>query len=305
MKSTATSPARKQDQKDDPTAPVYPRYNPEIEAEFLTDPHLLTYYGARQYNVATLNYAIKEIAEGRKLAAIFKGVLPGVVRETAIKSVQDHAEREKYVGAANVGRIGQSVYEAQFGPDHAARYFENAPASNEMVRRVFDPHGSPIDTLRAMADELPDFNGASLLRLERGITFAGLIRYLENGASILPHVDNVGWDLANSLASQQIDIQIAWNAMIDAADDGGVVTVFDRRLSWTEYEAFREEPPNAYALKPEALPRRKVSFRPEAGDIFIFNASLPHAVSETSGRTRYTLSCFIGIDRQRHNHIFS
>jgi len=272
------------------------------DARIHEDPHCLTYY---RYNVENLDKAIKEIAEGRKLAAVFKGVLPKELLEAAVKNLENHQEKELYEGAEAVGRIGASLYENQFGPDREARYFEKAAASREAARSVFKPFGSPIDTLRAMCDELPSFNGANLLRLKSGTAFIGLMRYLDDGARIFPHTDNAAWDMPGCIVCQQIECQIAFNAHLQAASEGGQVTVYGRRPNKVEYDAYREDAPNAYALKEAFLPMRSVTIYPEAGDIVLFNASLPHEVAETSGATRYTASCFIGIDRERGIKLFS
>ena len=102
-----------------------------------------------------------------------------------------------------------------------------------------------------------------------------------------------------------MSLQVAFNGMIQAPSSGGAVTIYNRRPSKVEYDAYREAEPNQYALKKEFLPLRSVTIEPEAGDIYLFNASLPHEVSETAGDTRYTISGFIGVDNQRKIWLFS
>ena len=273
-----------------------------LDGKIHEDPHCITF---STYNVKNLNIALKEISEGRKLAAVFKQALPKAMLDAAIKNLDTHHEKELYEGADAVGRIGASLYENQFGKDRKHRYFKNAAKSIETSREIFAPFGSPVDTLRAMTDDLPSFKGSNLLRLKRGTAFVGLIRYLDSGAKIWPHTDNISWDMPNSIQCQQIECQIAWNAHIQAADKGGQVTVYSRRPSKVEYDAYRQDEPNSYALRDEFLPTRSVTIYPEAGDIVLFNASLPHEVGETNGATRYTASAFIGIDRDRGLKLFS
>jgi len=179
------------------------------DARVHEDPHCLTFYS---YTVETLDKAVKEIAEGRKLAAVFKKVLPAEMLAVSVTNLESHQAKELYEGAEAVGRIGASLYENQFGPDRETRYFAQAAACREEARAVFKPYGSPIDTLRAMCDELPSFRGANLLRLKSGTAFIGLMRYLDDGARILPHTDVAGWDMPHSLLCQQIECQIAFNA---------------------------------------------------------------------------------------------
>ena len=272
------------------------------EGKIYEDPNSLTFY---DYSIESLDKALVEMAEGRKLAAVFKRVVPESLRKAVVQNLENHQAKEHYEGAELVGRIGMSLYETQFNPDLLIKYFETAASNREMARAVFRPFGSPVDTLRAMCDELPSFCGANLLRLRYGTAFVGLIRYLDEGGEILPHTDNPAWDVPESLKCQQIETSIAWNLHLQAASEGGEVTVYGRRPTKLEYDAYRREAPNSYALKDEFLPRRSVTIRPEAGDIVLFNASLPHRVNKTSGETRFTKTCFIGIDRERHLHLFS
>lgn len=259
----------------------------------------------QNYNLETLGKGLIEIAEGRKLAALYENVLSPSMLQASVRNLETHQRKELYEGADCVGRIGNSLYETQFGPEHREQYFAKALESSEAARDVFYPYASPIDQLRTMCDELPSFEGANLLRVEDGIGFAGLIRYLDNGARILPHTDNAAWDMPDSLICQQIDVQIAFNAHLQAATTGGEVTVYGRRPSKAEYDAYREDTPNQYAIKPDVFRTRSVTIHPKAGDLVLFNASLPHEVAETTGDTRYTSSCFIGINRDRKITLFS
>jgi hypothetical protein len=268
----------------------------------IENPHCLTFY---DYNVETLDKGTKELVEGRKIAAIYKNAISSDLRNAAIKNLEHHHAKQLYEGADGIGRIGSSLYENQFGPDRKAKYFEDAAASREMSRNVFGQYGSPVDTLRALCDELPSFNGAGILRLKRGTAFAGLIRYLDSGASILPHTDNVSWDMPDSIICNQIECQIAFNAHLQSASEGGEITIYSRRPTKIEYDAYRMPAPNVYAISEAFLPAPSVTVRAEAGDIVLFNASLPHSVAETKGSTRYTVSCFLGVDRKRFIHLFS
>lgn len=274
------------------------RYDPRIHE----DPHCLTMH---TYNVENLNKALVEISEGRKMAAVFKKVISKEVLSSAIASLDQHHEKEVYDGAEDVGRIGRSLYENQMTEDGEAVYFDKAAKSRETARRIFHPYQSPIDQLRAYCDELPSFNGANLLRIDGRPCFVGLTRYLDDGASILPHTDVAGWDMPESMECQHLECQIAFNVHLQAATTGGEVTVYGRRPTKVEYDAYREAAPNQYALKEAFLPTRSVTIKAEAGDIVLFNASLPHEVSKTSGATRYTASCFIGVDRARRLKLFS
>ena len=255
-------------------------------------------------NAKNLEGALSDLAANRLLAVVFKGAIKQSVCEAAVSRLIDHKDKETYAGAESVGRIGPTLYENQFGFE--AKYWNDAPRIREEVRNIFDPHGSPIDQLQAMCDSLPSFKGANILRVDEQVASVGVMRYLDDGAEILPHTDMASWDMPKSLECQQVDLQVAVNVYLAMPEKGGEVTVYNKRFSKLEYDANRRAAPNEYALREDALPEETVTIRPEVGDLVLFNASLPHRVGATEGTTtRYTMSCFIGICRDRSIAIFS
>lgn len=256
-------------------------------------------------NADALAAALNDLAEHRTIATVFKTVLSPDVCAAAVANLQDHHRKETYEGAKQVGRIGKSLYETQFGTEHAQAYWQNAEADRAIVRAVFSPYAAPMDVLQVMCDGLPGFHGARLLRIAGNPAFVGLLRYLDNGGEILPHTDVAPWDVPGSLECQQVDCQIAANFYLNMPEIGGEVTIYDQRVSKLEYDANRRPAPDRYALTDAFLTGDSVTIKPEVGDLVLFNANLPHRVSATSGETRYTSSSFIGVCRDRSLVFFS
>lgn len=258
-----------------------------------------------EYRPETLADALDCIRRGEIVAAIFKNAVPPVVCAAAARRIDAYAEKEHYEGAAGVGRIGTSLYETQFGPDQLVDYFRTAEAQLEISRSMFPPGRYPLDEMRLWLDDVwPHEVGR--LRLEHGLCALGLIRFLDGGGAILPHNDVAAADMQTSMLAQAIDTQIAVNVLIQGAEAGGATRVYPKRFSRNEYDANRRPAPDGYALREECLPPDPVVIRPEAGDLYLFDANFPHAVEECVGaRPRFTLSCFIGVRRNGELALFS
>jgi hypothetical protein len=170
---------------------------------------------------------------------------------------------------------------------------------------MFPPGKYPLDYVRlALDDRWPGKVGR--LRLEEGLCGLGLLRFLDDGGEILPHNDKAAADVADSALAQAIDTQIAFNLLVQNAERGGITRVYPRRLSRNEYDANRRPVPDDFALREECLPLNPVVIRPQAGDVYLFDADFPHRVSSCSGLLpRYTLSAFIGVLRNSDLVIFS
>lgn len=268
------------------------------------DPRLKI-YEAGSYNAAAIVEANRMIAKGELVAALFKRAVPEEVCDYAAAKIDAYAQKERYSGAPGVGRIGKSGYEVQFSRADYVDYFARAQADCEVSRGMFPPGRYPLDQLRLMLDDA--WRGrVGRLRVESGLCGLGLLRFLDKGGEILPHNDVIASDMADSLIAQSIDIQIAFNLLIQAAAQGGATRVYPKRLSRTEYDANRRPVPDDYALRDECLPTDPVVIRPEAGDVYFFDANLPHRVDACSGtRPRYTLSAFLGVHRNSDLSLFS
>lgn len=288
---------------DDPE-PSSPPPTPARDPDQDLHPLLSVYQGLEPKD---LNEALVQLSQGHKLVVVFRGVLDPLTCETAVRCLETHRNKEFYKGDESVGRIGNSLYETQFGEALRDKYWQRADEDRHEARRIFKPFGAPVDALHAMCDELTDFNGAGYLRVDGRVAFAGLVRCVNPGTEIRPHNDCVAWDVPKSLECQQVDCQISANFYLSMPGEGGELTVYNRKLSKLEYDGARRPPPDENFLRQDALPTAELTVRPNAGDLVIFNAGYPHEVTRTAmgGKVRYTCSCFIGVCRDRSIVIFS
>jgi hypothetical protein len=265
----------------------------------------LAVYEEGSYTASVIAEVAGMIARGELVAALFKRAVPVDVCDYAVAKLDGHAEKQRYRGAPSVGRVGKSLYEIQFSRADHVEYFARAQSDLEVSRGMFPPGRYPLDELRlALDDQWP--GKVCRLRLEDGACGLGLIRFLDSGGEILPHNDVAASDAEHSLLAQAIDTQIAFNLLFQAAEQGGATRVYPKRLSRNEYNANRRPAPDEYALRRECLPPDPVVIRPEAGDIYFFDANLPHSVDGCTGsRPRYTLSAFIGVLRNSDLVLFS
>jgi hypothetical protein len=264
------------------------------------DPRLAFYL---QYNSATLADAIRRIKNGEIVGAVFKGAVAIDVCRYAAARIEAYAHKTYYARAAGIAKIGLSLFEGGQGPFELVDYFRTAASQLAISRGMFPPGHYPLDILRLTLDDgWP--HDVSRLRLEHGLCQLGLIRYLDAGGAILPHNDAAAADMEESFLAQAIDIQIAVNVLLRAPESGGWTSIYPRRLSRSEYDAGRRPTPDEYALRDECLPPNPVVIRPEVGDLYLFDSSLPHSVAECSG-PRATLSAFIGVRRNGDLALFS
>lgn len=285
----------------------FPRTSQDVAIGIDTERHdkRLAVYGPETYNAANIADANRKIARGEIVAALFKRAVPQDTCDYATAKLNAYAGKQMYSGAPNVGRIGKSLFEIQFSPADYVEYFANAQADLEVSRSMFPPGRYPLDELRLALDD-QWLGKVGRLRLEGGLCGLGLLRFLDKGGEILPHNDVAAADAEHSLIAQNIDIQIAFNLLIQGAQRGGSTRIYPKRFSRNEYQANRRNAPNDYALKDDCLPPDPVVIEAEAGDVYFFDANFPHRVDACAGiRSRYTLSAFIGVLRNSDLSLFS
>jgi hypothetical protein len=265
----------------------------------------LACYEEGSYTPEAITEAVGRIVRGEIVAAIFRSAVSARVCEYAVARLDAYAEKRRYHGAKGVGRIGASLYEVQFSRQQRVDYFRNSASDLAVSRSMFPPGAYPLDDLRlALDDRWPGKVGR--LRLEEGLCGLGLLRFLDGGGEILPHNDKAAADVSDSQLAQAIDTQIAFNLLVQAAEQGGATRVYPKRFSRNEYDANRRPVPDEYALSEDCLPSDPVVIRPKAGDVYLFDADFPHRVGGCSGAVpRYTLSAFIGVLRNSDLVLFS
>lgn len=274
---------------------------PKLELIEVGDARLAIY---TTYSKATLAEAVRRIKAGEIVAAMFREAISPNICQRVARRVAEYDKKERYEGAPSVGRIGKSLFETGVSPFNLVDYFRTADQHFQVSRNLFAPNPHPWDEMRLMLDDVwPHPVGRQ--RLEHGLCHLGLLRFLEDTAGILAHNDVAAADAPWSLIAQQIDTQIAINALIQGAERGGATRVWPIRLSRNEYDANRR-PDFDYALREECLPSNPVVIQPQAGDVYLFDANFPHAVDPCEGaKPRITVSGFIGVHRNGELGLFS
>lgn len=252
----------------------------------------------------TLYGAVRGIAEGKHIAARIHGALTRLECKAAYEKAVNHHARGYYTGAPHVGRIGDSLFETQFSEAGRKAYYDNALRNIAVSRALFGNHRNPMDLIRTLLDEASPM-GAGLMRIAGQVCQWGLVRFIEEGAEIKPHTDVAGWDVPDSLETQQIEAQISVLVFLSQATKGGETTIYPVRMSKPQYDANRLPTPDEYAINHAVLPTQSVTIRAEVGDILLFEARYPHRVSRTVGGPRFTVSGFIGVLRDGRIVLFS
>lgn len=257
------------------------------------------------YDEQSVAQAVDLIRRGKIVAAHFHKALDSKLCAEASEKIAVYADKNYYDGAPGVGRIGDSLFEAANSIEKRVDYVRNAATNLKISRSMFPAGGYPLDQLRIWLDDAWH-RPVSRHRTEDGLCNIGLLRFLEPGGEIAPHNDCAAADAPYSLVTQQVDIQIAWNCYLSMPDNGGAIYIYPQRFSRQEYDSNRLPAPNQYGLRDECLPRDPVVILPKRGDIIMFDATFPHRVSRIEGsRPRYTLSCFIAVNRDGTLALFS
>lgn len=198
---------------------------------------------------------------------------------------------EEYTNAPGIGRVGISFYETTNNSNMENKYFDEALPNIQAIRSIFSPYQAPIDRLRVTLDEAW-VKGAILgIRQEKKM-FAGLIRSLEDGKNILPHEDKFHRDDPLELIRSTIKTQAAVNIYLQNPKEGGELELYGLSLPTDEYDMLRKD---SYGIERSLLPKPQLRIKPEDGDLVIFNSTDLHAVSSVKGKTRVSISCFIGL----------
>lgn len=270
--------------------------------------HPLFHDEERGFTAETVDEALSAIADGSLLAVRFRTVFSTEICEAAATKLKESPRKEHYPDAPDIGRIGKPLFDVQTYQD-LEHYLKQAALSQNELDGIFGPLGCPVSRLKDLCDRASSFNGAGVLRVGGRPAFAGLCRYLLDGASIHPHQDHLDRDLADLVHSAYhvpaLDKNIAFNVYVDTPPIGGELKVYDRHLGQFEYDRLRRPAPDSYAVLDECLPVDPVIIKPATGDVILFDASRLHAVGASRGGPRFSVSAFVGIGRDGRLHIYS
>ena len=188
-------------------------------------------------------------------------------------------------------KIGTAYHETGFCEGKKRAYFDEALATNQLIRKLFLPYISPIDLIRIDCDEVWP-SGAMLLKDHRSRPMMfGLIKSLEKGEEILPHEDKLERNdqprVRNPLWGQ-----LAFHLYLESHDLSGRLELWNKSYSDTEYARLINSRGKLHRAKigaPDEI------IYPQKGDLVLFNARNVHALSKLNS-SRLSIFGFIGLE---------
>ncbi len=187
--------------------------------------------------------------------------------------------------------IGLTQYEFKYRP--MADYLDAADASRAEVAPVLAGSFDPVERLMARLRDLTG-DDVGIARDPGGRSYASaMIRNSNAGLSL--HADFAPYQ-APRLVVSACDAQLAWNFYAEVPDGpGGHTTIHNSPWHW-ERQSEGEVAEN-YPLDPaQVAGADHFTFRPEEGDIVLFNSRNPHEVfrvEDPAGKDRIGLATFI------------
>jgi hypothetical protein len=121
--------------------------------------------------------------------------------------------------------------------------------------------------------------------------FIGLSRMVNAGTTFLAHHDIFSEDAPGKPEATSLKAQFGANVYLQMPETGGALLMWDREIPPAEFNKLRGD---EYGLPVEALGEPDLVVRPEPGDLLIFNSRKMHAVSPGAGKSRLSVSCFVG-----------
>ena len=200
-------------------------------------------------------------------------------------------ERNFYINAPSIGRIGMAFFEAEMKKERLDHYYNTAIDGIDYLRKVFHPYLSPIDLIRLKLQEIW-VSGANIENLHRKKMFIGLARIVLPGVNFLAHQDDLRVDDPMSLVARGLKAQFALNVYMEVPKDGGELKLWNYELEKEEYNRLRE--PGSYGIELHRLPSPTCIYQPKKGELVIFNCRRLHAVGASQESERLSISCFVG-----------
>lgn len=241
------------------------------------------------------------------LAALFANEIPAI-RIANFASPEECARfaevTRRFTMKAVVGdtTIGQSAFaeqviehlgmtQAEYKRRGAAAYFEEAKRASaetaEVYRLSFDPRERLVARLRPLAGAPVDY----AVEPDGRRYFVGIIR--RSNAGLALHADFAPYQ-APGYTVDRVDAQLAWNFYAETAARGGITSLHDAPWRWTRSRP--GEVAENYPLPAEAVAGAQIfTYRPKAGEAWLFNTRNPHKVSPVEGEgDRIAVACFVG-----------
>lgn len=196
-------------------------------------------------------------------------------------SVGDELHQE-YFGVDREGVPFNSIYDKDENDPLVQHYYAAAKRNILRIREYAKPGLTPIDKLRLELDE-NYAHGAMVASFQNKKMLAGIGRVSHAEMSHLsedpPHFDAIPEKFA------KLTGQFAANIYLKVPDKGGELEMWDIQA----LDPLAEIPDDWRQVLPEST-----CFKPDVGDLVIFNCRKPHAIRSFTGEPRVTMQVFIG-----------
>jgi hypothetical protein len=180
-------------------------------------------------------------------------------------------------------------------------YVTKIPEATQARDRVFESlPESPLDRVFGALSGLFEF-GVRPARVGDSECYVGIVRDIrggEVGEKKPIHRDDAAIDLTNSWGElKQIKGQLAWNLYFQIPDEGGELTIFDRRVSPSDTDF--KLPGGRAGYSPEICEGvRNFTMKPTVGSLVLFDSTRLHLIEEPpsdASKRRFTIGGFIGV----------
>lgn len=228
----------------------------------------------------------------RKIGAIHvKGFYPREIAEKAAELAIGHPKLGHYHKeyTSSVGRICTPHIDAEWDPQAAKKYHNEAIENVHDLRRMFAPYATPADMIRLLLQEYWP-GGANIQRLHGRTCFVGAIRVFKPSSSkFYPHNDTI-IEESNAPEIAGIVEQLVANMYMRTPSRGGDLQLWLRDPSEEETAKIRD----VEGLLPENVEPPALVLHPDAGDLIIFSSRMLHAVTPSEDGYRIGMAAFIG-----------
>jgi hypothetical protein len=245
------------------------------------------------------------LQNGEIICLIVKNFVPAPARTLSLDFLKTaHSTFSRYTldqtKAVGVNRSSLSFFETANNPEKLDKYYSEENFWYQHSYTDFmNKHNmpSPFESfVQTMQSTLSTFEGKTIPEHSNKPMLAFTVRSFETGFSLPTHIDEISQD--SNLTKPYVH-QFSMNMFLQAPTNSGLLQIWNTSLSPQQY---KNQSYDGVHLNIERTPDFEI--QPEAGDLFIFNSTLPHGVSMSNGG-RSTISCFIGIDEEGNGKYWS
>jgi hypothetical protein len=233
-----------------------------------------------------------DLVQGRILALRIPNYYPQWLCQELCQRLLQLPEFSRYLRAQDVGvqRTGMTFFETKGDPALLDRYYQEAQRLSQTVRSTCFPYLCPIDKLRVELEEAWSA-GAHLENIHGRPMLVGIARMFEDSFELPPHQDVLARDISDNPTAGVLLSQLSANLYLQEARYGGELEVWGLKPSYAE---FIELSCDDLHFDRRKLPSPKVVYKPQTGDLVLFDSGRVHAVRPSQQGPRVSMSCFIG-----------